>query len=154
MKIGLIIAKCLSCLIVIVILSETRVHSFDTIWVTLWALLVVTQSQTSLIDDVPFYVTVTNDVRHLLKVCREINGNQPSQPVCNGVVCHLAASVLDVFLQCGFKICIRGSAFEKDDTRFDVMDSLGESLTPARILALASTQQFDPSSSTATPFFL
>ena len=49
MKIGLIIAKCLPCLIVIVMLSEARFHWFDTIWVALWALLVISQSQTNLI---------------------------------------------------------------------------------------------------------
>ena len=54
MKIGLIIAKCLSCLIITVMLRETRVHWFDTIWVTLWTLLVVTQSQTNLIDEIRF----------------------------------------------------------------------------------------------------
>ena len=37
-KIGLIIVKCLSCLIVIVMLSKARVHWFDIIWVTLRAL--------------------------------------------------------------------------------------------------------------------
>ena len=97
MKTGLIIAKCLSCLIVIVMLSEARVHWFDTIWVTLWALLVVTQSQSNLVDDVLFYVTVTNDVRHLAKVYRKIRENQSSLAVCHGDVRHLAASVLDVF---------------------------------------------------------
>ena len=34
------------------------------------------------------------------------------------------------------------------------MDSPSESLTPACVLALVSTEKFDPSSSTATPFFL
>ena len=50
-------------------LSEARVHWIDTMWVTLWALLVVTQSQTNLVDDELWYVTATNNVRHLLKVC-------------------------------------------------------------------------------------
>ena len=52
--------------------------------------------------DVLLHVTVKNDVRHLLKVCRKVSGNQPSQAFCHGDVLHLAASVLDVFLHCGF----------------------------------------------------
>ena len=71
MKIGLIIAKCLPCLIVIDTLSEARFHWFDTIWISLWTLLVVTQSQTSLIDGVLFDVTVTND-----SLQKDQNGNQ------------------------------------------------------------------------------
>ena len=109
-KIELKIAKYLSCLIVIVVLSEAHFNWFDTIWVTLWALLVVTQSQTNLIDGVFFYVTVTNDVRHLLKVCTKIKW----KPVV------MSATSQPVSLTCSFNagshISMRAGTSERDDT--------------------------------------
>ena len=101
MKIGLIIAKGLSCLIVMTMLSEARVHWFDTIWLTLWALLVETQSQTNLLDDV--------FLRHSSEQCatssehlQKDEGDQSSQAICHRDVRHLTASVHHVFLQRGF----------------------------------------------------
>ena len=76
--------------------TEARVHGFDTIWVTLWALLVITQSQTNLADDVPFSRHCSEQCATSSEVCRKIRENQPSQAVCHGDVRQLAASVVRV----------------------------------------------------------
>ena len=55
-KIGLNITKCLSWLFSFVVVSEARIHGFDTVWINLWALLDVTQPQPNLVDDVLLYV--------------------------------------------------------------------------------------------------
>ena len=141
------------CLLVMTMLSEARVQWFDTIWVTLWALLVVTQSQTNLVDDRLFFqVTVTNDVRHFLNVCREIKENRTS----HAIAMVMSATSQPLSMTCSFNATshtsTRASTFEYDDA-LDVMNSLSESLTSAWILAIVCTQKFDPNSSTATPFF-
>ena len=115
--------------------------------------MVVTQPQPNLADDVLLHVTATNHVRHLLLVCRWISGSQSSEAFCHGDVRHLAASVLDMFLNAASHISMRARTRVRRRA-LDVMESLGESLTPACILAHVSTQEFDPSASIATPFFL
>ena len=102
-----------------------------------------------------FYVTVTNDVRHLLNA---LHKDQMETSGAKQFAMVVSTTSQPVSLTCSFNaashISMRASTSEHDDTTFDVMDSPGESLTPACVLALVSTQDFDPSSSTATPFFL
>ena len=73
---------------------------------------------------------------------------------CHGDVCHFTARVLDTLLQGGFPLFHARQNFRIRRHTFDIMHSLRETLTPAGVLSLVSSQKPQQPSSSSAMFFM
>ena len=115
MKIGLMISKCFSCLIVIVVFNEARVHWLDTIWVTLWSLVVVQQWQTNLVDDVPFWKSLYRTMCDIWRSAPRSVGTNRVKPF----AMVMSATSQPVSLTCSFHAASHISKLERTSEYHD-----------------------------------